>query len=190
MSDESRVFTTEELGEYLDAGRLPYDPEIEESPENLSTLRALERIRDLSGELIAGDARSMPALDEGWLGGVLADVRREARAGREIPLSSPAPELRLSITEGAVRGLVRDAGDGVPGVLIGRCSLNGDVTDRDAEITIEVTASVFWGVPIAAAAQQVRERIYSRLLTQTELRIAAIDVRVSDVHLPEPEVGG
>lgn len=195
MSDElgpgeavtPRLFTVEELGDYLDAGRSPYDPAIEESPENLGTLRAMERIRALSGELIDGDARELPALREGWLGAVLADVRREARAGRDIPLSAPAPGLRLSITEGAVRGLVRDAGDSVPGVLIGRCRLIGDVADPDAEITIEVTASVFWGVPIAGAARQVRERIYSRLLEQSELHIAAIDVRITDVHLANEE---
>lgn len=179
--------TIDDLSDYLDRGRLPYDPAIEESPEHRRTLQALERVRALSGALIDDDAERLPAPEESWFGSILTQVRREARAGRDIPLASPEPDVELTITEGAVRGLVREAGDSVPGVLVGRCRLVGDVGDPEAEIAVEVTISVFWGVPIADAAQQVRERIHSRLLTQTELSISTIDVRVEDVYIPGTE---
>jgi uncharacterized alkaline shock family protein YloU len=177
----------DELGDYLDRGRLPYDPAIEESPEHRRTLRALERVRALSGALIDDDAAHLPAPAESWFGSILTQVRREARAGRDIPLASTDPDVELTITEGAVRGIVREAGDSVSGVLVGRCRLQGDVADPGADIAVEVTISVFWGVPIADAAQQVRERIHSRLLTQTELRVSTIDVRVEDVYVPGEE---
>ncbi|QHC67577.1 Asp23/Gls24 family envelope stress response protein [Rathayibacter sp. VKM Ac-2759] len=177
----------DELSDYLDRGRIPYDPVIEESPEHRRTLRALERVRALSTALIDDDAERLPAPDESWFGSILTQARREARAGRDIPLASVEPDVSLTITEGAVRGLVREAGDSVPGVLVGRCRLLGDIDEPGVEVVVDVTISVFWGVPIAEAAQQVRERIHSRLLTQTELRVSTIDVRVEDVYLPGAE---
>ena len=161
-------------------------PTLECGPDDLA-LRALERVRALSGALIDDDAAHLPAPTESWFGSILTQVRREARAGRDIPLASTDPDVELTITEGAVRGIVREAGDSVSGVLVGRCRLQGDVADPDADIAVEVTISVFWGVPIADAAQQVRERIHSRLLTQTELRVSTIDVRVEDVYVPGGE---
>ncbi|MBF4461533.1 MULTISPECIES: Asp23/Gls24 family envelope stress response protein [unclassified Rathayibacter] len=177
----------DELGDYLDRGRVPYDPAIEESPEHRRILQALERVRALSGALIDDDAERLPAPSDSWFGSILTQVSREARAGRDIPLASVQPDVALTITEGAVRGLVREAGDSVPGVLVGRCRLVGAVDEPGAEVLVEVTLSVFWGVPIARAAQQVRERIHSRLLTQTELRVSTIDIRVEDVYVPEVE---
>ncbi|PPG45280.1 Asp23/Gls24 family protein [Rathayibacter rathayi] len=177
----------DELSDYLDRGRSPYDPAIEESPEHRRTLSALQRVRALSSALIDDDAARLPAPEESWFGSILTQVRREARAGRDIPLASVQPDVLLTITEGAVRGLVREAGDSVAGVLVGRCRLLGDVAEPGAEVVVELTISVFWGVPIAEAAQQVRERVHSRLLTQTELRVVRIDVRVEDVYLPGAE---
>jgi len=177
----------DELSDYLDRGRTPYDPAIEESPEHRRTLRALERVRALSGALIDDDAARLPAPEESWFGSILTQVRRESRAGRDIPLASVQPDVALTITEGAVRGLVREAGDSVAGVLVGRCRLVGDIAEPGAEVVVELTISVFWGVPIAEAAQQVRERVHSRLLTQTELRVSRIDVRVEDVYVPGTE---
>ncbi|AND15685.1 Asp23/Gls24 family envelope stress response protein [Rathayibacter tritici] len=177
----------DELSDYLDRGRSPYDPVIEESPEHRRTLRALQRVRALSSALIDDDAARLPAPHESWFGSILTQVRREARAGRDIPLASVQPDVLLTITEGAVRGLVREAGDSVAGVLVGRCRLLGDVAEPGAEVVVDLTISVFWGVPIAEAAQQVRERVHSRLLTQTELRVVRIDVRVQDVYVPGPE---
>jgi uncharacterized alkaline shock family protein YloU len=186
-TDAGDAVGLDELSDYLDRGRLPYDPAIEESPEHRRTLRALERVRALSGALIDDDAAHLPVPTENWFGSILTQVRREARAGRDIPLASIDPDVELTITEGAVRGIVREAGDSVSGVLVGRCRLQGDVADPGADIAVEVTISVFWGVPIADAAQQVRERIHSRLLTQTELRVSTIDVRVEDVYVPNGE---
>lgn len=48
-----------------------------------------------------------------------------------------------------MRGLVRSAGDAIPGVLIGRCRLDGDVTVPGSPIRIEAEVSVPYGRPLA-----------------------------------------
>lgn len=175
--------SVERISEYLEAGRVPYDPSIEEDPEARAILRSLIRLRSLSGELIEADAASLPAPDDSWLKGVLGAVTREARSGRDIPFSSTEPGDRFLITEGAVRGLIRDAGDSVEGVLVGRCSIEGDVTDPGAEVTISLTATVLYGISIADSAEHVRAAVHSALLRHTELTVVSIDVEITDVFI-------
>ena len=175
-------FTVEDLSDYLERGRQPYDPEIESSPECLAMLDSIERLGALSRDLVARDVAQHPTVDETWLGGLLQAIGQEVRAGRDIPLSSPDPRTSLVITEGAVRELVRRAGDSVDGVLVGSCSLEGDVTDPEAPIRVSLTISVVLSVPVVALAEAVRQRVYSELLKHTELSIDSVDVTVSDVH--------
>ena len=91
------------------------------------------------------------------------------------------------MSEGAVRGLVRAAGDAVSGTLIGACVLIGDVTEPGSPITVAVEASVFWGQRIGSTAGHIRAAIESALLLHTELTIVAIDVTVTDVYLRRTE---
>ncbi len=176
-------YSLDELSDYLDRGRTPAIPEIDENPACQAMLDSLERMASLSRELIDADAAASPDIDETWLGSLLTTIGREVRAGRDIPLSTSDPRTRLTITEGAVRELVRAAGDSVDGVLVGSCAIEGDVTDPDATVTIAVTISVVLSAPIAGLAQHVRERIHSQLLKHTELNVGSIDVTVTDVHM-------
>ena len=176
-------YSLDELSDYLDRGRTPAIPEIDENPACQAMLGSLERVASLSRELIDADAAANPDIDETWLGSLLTTIGREVRAGRDIPLSASDPLTRLSITEGAVRELVRAAGDSVDGVLVGSCSIEGDVTDPESAVTIAVTISVVLSAPIAGLAQLVRERIHTQLLRHTELTVESIDVTVTDVHV-------
>ena len=97
----------ERLSDYLDAGRSPYDPELEEHPGNRAQLAALERLRALTAEVLAADVEAEPAPEPSWIAGIMDRVRLESRSGREIPLASPDPRSTLRITEGAVRALAR-----------------------------------------------------------------------------------
>lgn len=175
--------TIEQLSDYLAAGRQPFDPSIESSPGCQIALAAMMRLRSVSLSLLESEAVDEPARDDSWVAGILNSIGLEAQAGRSIPVQHPSGMASLSLTEGAVRGLVRAAGDSVTGVLIGRCTLQGDVTVPGSPITVLVDASVFWGEPIPTAAAKVREAIYAELLRHTELNIVAIDVTVHDVHL-------
>lgn len=176
-------YTLDDLSDYLDRGRQPAIAEIENSPECQAMLASMERVGELSRQLLAQDVEQTPVLEEGWLGTLLGSISREVKAGRDIPLSSPDPHTRLSITEGAVRELVRAAGDSVDGVLVGSCAIAGDLDPEGDGITVSITISVVLNTPVPALAEAVRQRVYSELLRHTELAVTSIDVTVSDVHV-------
>ena len=73
--------TIDEISDYLESGRAPYDAEIETCPECLNALDALSRAGRLSRELIAADAADLPEPAElareamGELEGALAELR-------------------------------------------------------------------------------------------------------------------
>lgn len=175
-------FTIDDLSDYLDSDRTPVIPEIENSPECRAMLDSLERVGALSRELIARDVELNPTIDERWLGGLIASIGREVKAGRDIPLASADPATSLSITEGAVRELVRVAGDSIDGVLVGSCAIDGDLMLPAEPLRVAVTISVVLNGPVTALADAVRQRVYSELLKHTELTIGAVDVTVTDVH--------
>ncbi|MFJ3029148.1 hypothetical protein ACIPEQ_09950 [Curtobacterium sp. NPDC087080] len=176
--------TIDELADYLDAGMQPADPSIDDSAACQNALAALVRLRQSSlGSLDAAAEQEAPA-DESWIGGVLANISLEARAGRDVPLRPSVPTERPVMTEGAIRSLVRTAGDVVPGVVVARCSLQGDVTLLDAPVRVLVELAVRTGTPIHPAAEHVRQAVAGTLAEQTDLRIEAVDVRVRDLLPP------
>ena len=180
--------TIEELGDYLDAGRQPRDAGIEESPGCLIALDALARLRVESWAMLEGEALADRDRDQSWIQNVIANITRESRPGRDIPVGHPDRGTRLNITEGAVRGLVRAAGDGTGGSLIGKVDLDGDVTVPAEPITVTVTASAAYGPNLVVLAQLIRERIVQALQTHTELNVLAVNVAIENMHTPgKPE---
>ncbi len=174
--------TIEELSDYLESGRTPADPSIDQSPGCRIALDALERLRTLTPELLAVDTAAEPEPDEGWVQTVLAGIRLDARAGRRIPIPHVAPEADLGITEGAVRGVVRAAETAVPGILIGRCRLDGDVARLNDPIRVEVEVSVPYGDPIPDLVRRLRAEIATRLAVHSALNVLAIDITVRDIQ--------
>lgn len=180
--------TLDELTDYLEAGRTPADPSIEGSAGCQLALDALERLSVLTPELLAADSAASGTVDDGWVDRILSGIALDARSGRRIPVASEDERVDLGVTEGAVRGLIRAAEETIPGVLIGRCRLDGDVTDPGVPIAIDVEVSVPYGMPILTLADQLRAEIGARLATHTELNITRIDLTIEDVSwLP---VGG
>lgn len=175
-------YTLDDLSDYLDRGREPAIPEIDENAECQAMLASLERVGSLSEQLVARDAAALPAPDESWIMSLLTTIGREVRAGRDIPLASSDPAISLVITEGAIRELIRAAGDSVDGVLVGTCAITGDITEPGAHVSVAVTISVVLSAPVRELAQAVRERVHSELLAHTELAVDEIDVTVTDVH--------
>lgn len=174
--------TIEELTDYLEAGRRPVEPSIEESPGCQLALDALESLQGLGDELMDADTEAAPEADESWVDRILSGIALDARAGRRIPFESPDPDVDLAITEGAVRGIIRSAENAVPGVLVGRCRLDGDVAVPAAPIRIEIEANVFHGEPIPSLADRLRAEVGERLSSLTELNIVAIDIVIRDIQ--------
>lgn len=174
--------TLDELSVYLDAGRRPYDPTVETCPECLNALDMLSRVGDLSRMLIADDAVHLPASGESWFERVLSSIRADLRPGRSIPLAHPDVRVAITVTEAAVKTLIRTAGDAVPGVVVGRASITGDVEQVGAPVQIHVTASVAFGVHIPEAARELRDAVERSIVQHTELALTAVDVTIDDLH--------
>lgn len=173
--------TIEELTDYLDAGRAPADPSIDDSPGCALALDALERLRALTPVLMARDEAAEPEPEPGWIQSILSGIAMDARSGRRIPLADPDEGSDLAITEGAVRGLIRAAENVFPGILIGRCRLDGDVTVRGAEVGVEIDVSVPFGEPIVQLANRLRSEIAVRLARHTRFAVTGIDITVHDI---------
>lgn len=182
--------TIDELADYLDAGMRPADPTIDDSPACQNALAAIVRLRQASLGSLDEAAKAEAPADESWIGGVLANISLEVRAGRDIPLRAEAPTEHMVLTEGAVRSLVRRAGDGVPGVVVSRCVLDGDVTALTAPVRVTVEIAVVSGRRIIPTADAVRLAVEETLATQTDLTVAAVDVVVRDLIVPTQATGG
>lgn len=174
--------TLDELTDYLESGRQPADRSIDESPGCQLALDALERLHGLGAELIDAEVAAAPDVDPSWVDRILHGIAIDARAGRRIPFDSPDPDVDLAITEGAVRGLVRSAERAVPGLLVGRCRLLGDVTTVGAPIRVEIDASALHGEPIPLIADRLRAEIDLGLRRHTELNVVAIDIAIRDLR--------
>lgn len=186
MNDTPRTLdcgrTIQELSDYLAADRIPYDPRIETCPECLNALQGLARVSSLSQELIADDLDRLPAPPAAWVQGIMDNIHNEVRSGRSLPLPHPDPRVLLSVTEGAVRALIRSVGDDVPGVIIGKCDIEGEAEVAGAPIDVRVTASVAWGYAMPAAIAAVRDSVRQALLVHTQLNVGAVNVSVEDIH--------
>jgi len=111
---------------------------------------------------------------------LLANLTREVSAGRDIPITHDSPTARLSVSEGAVRGMIRAAGDSVGGIVTGRCRLEGDVTVLGEPIIVLVEANAFWADSLADAEEDVRRAVRAEIERHTDLDITAIDVTIED----------
>jgi uncharacterized alkaline shock family protein YloU len=185
--DDLDGHTMEELGDYLDRGRNPFDPSIENSAACRLALANMARLRELSWTALTRESEREPARDDAWIAGLLETIKAEIKPGRDIPLAHPDPALRLALTEAAVLGIVRRAGDTMGGIVMGRCLLDGDVATPGEPVRVDVTATVEYGRPLDSSAEQLRRRIGAELATQTELNVVQIDVTIDDVY---PREGG
>lgn len=177
-------YDLEALSDYLDRGRQPAIPAIDDNVECEAVLDSLERFGSLSRDLVVRDARQAPALDEGWFGTLMTSIAREVKAGRDIPYPNADPRTELTITEGAIREIIRAAGDSVPGVLVGTCRIGGEVAEPGGVVDVALTISVLFDRPLPAVTGEVRAAVHSALLSSTPLTVGDIDITVDDVHLP------
>jgi len=179
--------TIEELSDYLDRGREPRDPAIEASPAAQNALAALSRLRAVAPRVIAAHADQFAPQDENWIKRILDQIGVQANAGRDIPIQHDVDGARLSISEGAVRAIVREVGDETEGLLVERCRLEGDVETPGAPIDIRVVVSAFEGLDLQEATAGFRERVEEALRIHTDLTIASVTIQVHDTDLSEEE---
>ena len=174
--------TIDELSDYLDRDRTPTDPHIESCPDCLNALEALERVGRLSRDLIDADAAELPAPPESWFERIFTSIQEELHAGRSLPISHPDPRVQITVTEGAVRALLRDSGDAIDGVFVSRTEIVGDAETLGAPVEINLTASVRFGTSIQKLTDELREVAYAALAKHTDLNVTAGNISVEDLH--------
>ncbi|WP_072314688.1 hypothetical protein [Agrococcus sp. Marseille-P2731] len=167
--------TLEELSDYFDAGRSPAIDAIEQDPECRAMLASMERMSRLTRALAAEESR---VVESSWVDRVLAVVRDEVRAGRDLPLETIDDRTETTVTEGALRELVRRAGDEVDGVLVGSVELR---FDEQQEPHVRVTIGVRFGSPMRERADDVRSRIRTALAAHAPTPVQQVDVVIDDV---------
>lgn len=167
--------TLEQLSAYFDAGRSPRVAAIEEDAECRAMLASMERLSRLTRALVVEESG---AVDAGWVDRVLAVVRDEVRAGRDLPLEAIDDRTETTVTEGALRELVRRAGDEVDDVLVGSVELR---IDEAPALHVRVTIGVRFGSPMRARADAVRAAIGAALAAHAPAPVREIDVVIDDV---------
>lgn len=146
-------------------------------------VEGLERLRAIAPELISADTSVNEPVDSAWVQRIITGLRRDARAGRHIPLRNTPPGAHLTMTEGSLRGLIRAAERTVPGVLIARCTFHGDMTKPGASVQLSVEVSLPYGVPVEPLSQALRAEIYARIRAHTEMHLTAVHLEIRDVYV-------
>lgn len=177
----------ESLSDYLDSDRTPRDESIESSPAAQNALAALSRLRAVAPRIIAADAEYFAPKNDHWISRILDQIGVQAHAGRDIPISHDVDGADLSISEGAVRAIVREVGDDMDGLLVERCRLDGDIETPGAPVDIHIEVSTFEGTDVAIATTDLRERVEHAVLRHADITISGITVQVRDTDLNDEE---
>lgn len=178
-------YSIDDLSAYLDSGRIPRNADIERNAECRSVLASLEQVGRLSRQLVEHESRTRTASSPapaGWLEQIMLTISAEVRAGRDIAYPSADARTTLAITEGAVRSMIRAAGDEVPGVFVSSSALAGDLESPGAVISVTVSISVLYGRSLPESSDSVRASVGNALSRHTPLTIGSIDVIVDDVR--------
>ncbi|MFT2815448.1 Asp23/Gls24 family envelope stress response protein [Leifsonia sp. A12D58] len=174
--------TVDELLEYYDAGFAPADPSIDNSAGCQIALAAIRRLRTLTDEFLEDESRTLPPLDGSWITGILNQISVQAQAGRDIPLYQLESDSGVVVTEGAVRAIIRSAGDDLPGLLVGRIRFTGDITRPGAPVGVDVDATAIWGRNIPESADELKHAIAAELNKHTHLNVTSINVTIHDIQ--------
>ncbi|MVO89695.1 hypothetical protein GPA10_34335 [Streptomyces sp. p1417] len=168
-------------------GQDPHTAECPHCGEALRALRALEgvvaRARD--------DEPRVPPWDTAALADRVMDVvRLELRPGRTLPLGEADEDAW--IVEAAAARTFRAAVDTLPGVRAGSCRIEADAQEAPssapppgrlprgpARVRVEVQVGLSWNLQLVA--DEVRARVVGAADHELGMRIAAVDVVVTDL---------
>ncbi|RFA18113.1 hypothetical protein [Subtercola boreus] len=180
--------TIDELSDYLDRGRLPRDPSIESSAAAQHALAALSRLRAVAPRIIRADAAYFAPKNENWMSRILDQIGVQAHAGRDIPIPYDVPGADLSISEGAVRALVRAAGDDTDGLVVERTQLDGDLETPGAPVEVHVIVSTFADADDARVVPGFRRLVIDTIREHTDLVVTRVTVRVHDSDITDEDL--
>ncbi|MGW7078260.1 hypothetical protein [Streptomyces sp. NPDC054866] len=162
------------------------DPHTDGCPHCTQALNALLRLEGIVTEARETAPREQ---DTSALAGRVMDVvRLELRPGRTLPLGDEDEDAW--IVEAAAARTVRAAAESLPGVRAGSCRIGpldepaspapaGRLARGPVRIRIEVQVPLTWHLP--EAADRVRGRVLDAVDDELGMRIAVVDVTISDL---------
>ncbi|MGW6061491.1 Asp23/Gls24 family envelope stress response protein [Streptomyces sp. NPDC055189] len=171
--------------EQVEAGTA--DPHIESCPhctQAVNALRHLEGIVTQAREVTPREEPDTSALT----GRVMDVVRLELRPGRTLPLGDEDEDAW--IVEAAAARTIRAAAESLPGVRAGSCRIDplapgsaaapaGRLARGPVNVRIGVQVPLTWNLP--EAADLVRGRVIEAVDGELGMRIAGVDVTITDV---------
>lgn len=169
--------TLEDLSAYLDRGRTPRVAAIEEDAECQALLASMAHASDVARALAAEDTRDAGDIADSWYDELILRVRDEVRSGKDLALGELDDSTRTTVTEGALREVVRRAGDLVDDVLVGSVSLDADADG----IVVRVAIGVVHGARMQERAGLVRSAVHDALSSHAPSPITSIDVVVDEL---------
>lgn len=176
-ADDTLKFSIEELNDYLDAGKQPPRPEIDNDPQAASMLSLLERLRELTA--VMREEESQPLDKEAWWSRITVVLTDEMRAGRQIALSKPQADGSTTVSEGELKAFIRGIGDARECVVT-KVKVAGDFDTPGAPLTLTLRLTVPVG-RIPDNAEQLRQAVYREVSEQYALNIAETNVTVADI---------
>ncbi|MEU5954739.1 Asp23/Gls24 family envelope stress response protein [Streptomyces sp. NPDC047525] len=159
--------------------------------------QALDALRHLEGIVTEARDTTPREPDTSALTGRVMDVvRLELRPGRTLPLGDEDEDAW--IVEAAAARTVRAAAESLPGVLAGSCRIGplddgaspapaGHLTRGPVRIRVEVQVPLLWNLP--EIADRVRSQVREAVDGELGMRIAVVDVTITDVIDDDTEEG-
>ncbi|MFD3573072.1 Asp23/Gls24 family envelope stress response protein [Streptomyces sp. NPDC058644] len=151
--------------------------------------QALDALRHLEGIVTQTRDTAPREPDTSALTGRVMDVvRLELRPGRTLPLGDEDEDAW--IVEAAAARTVRAAAESLPGVRAGSCRIDpledeaspapaGRLARGPVRVRVDVQVPLAWHLP--EVADRVRDRVLDAADGELGMRIAAVDVTITDV---------
>ncbi|MFF1378410.1 Asp23/Gls24 family envelope stress response protein [Streptomyces sp. NPDC058308] len=157
------------------------DPHAETCPHCADALDTLRRLEDVVSAARETEPREPEADATALVGRVMDVVRLELRPGRTLALGEEDEDAW--IVEAAAARTVRAAAETLSGVRAGSCRIEPLAPDSGPRGPVRVRVAV--AVPLTRNLQEVAERVRGRVLEAADaelgLRVAAVDVTISDI---------
>ncbi|GAA1916363.1 hypothetical protein GCM10009837_46640 [Streptomyces durmitorensis] len=170
------------------------DPHTDGCPHCAQALDALRHLEGIVTE--ARDTTPREPDTSALTGRVMDVVRLELRPGRTLPLGDEDEDAW--IVEAAAARTVRAAAESLPGVRAGSCRIGplddgaspapaGRLTRGPVRIRVEVQVPLLWNLP--EIADRVRDQVREAVDGELGMRIAVVDVTITDVIDDDTEEG-
>ena len=69
---------------------------------------------------------------------------------------------------------------------MGSCRVNGAAETPGEPVTVDITASAVYGIPVRPLIERLRDDVGRAVRRHTELNVIAVNITVQDLHTPTP----